>query len=820
MRVLLKQTINQNNMKKLSFFFLALLGPVIIQAQTAMVQVIHNCADLAAAQVDVYADNDLLLNDFAFRTATPFVELPAGQDIDISIAPSNSMSVMDAIATFTFNLTANENYIVVANGIVSGTGYMPSPAFDLDVFAGAQTTGTNAGNTDVLVLHGSTDAPVVDVEEPNLGVTLIDNLAYGSFISDYASLPTADYVLDITDQTGSVVVASYAAPLATLALQGAALTVVASGFLDPSMNSNGPAFGLWVALPSGGDLIELPLAEEEMEVANVQVIHNCADLAAALVDVYLDGTLLLDDFAFRTATPFVELPAGQDIDISIAPSNSMSVMDAIATFTFNLTANENYIVVANGIVSGSGYMPSPAFDLDVFAGAQTTGTNAGNTDVLVLHGSTDAPVVDVEEPNLGVTLIDNLAYGSFISDYASLPTADYVLDITDQTGSVVVASYAAPLATLALQGAALTVVASGFLDPSMNSNGPAFGLWVALPSGGDLIELPLVVEENEVANVQVIHNCADNAAALVDVYLNNTLLLNNFAFRTATPFVEVPAEENITISIAPSTSMSVDDAIASFDYTLEADENYVLIATGIVSATGYSPSPAFDLAVFAGARTTADMAMNSDILVYHGATDAPAVDVNELTLGIDGVVNDLAYEGFAGYVSLPADADYSLEITDGTGAVTVGVYGAPLNTLSLDGQSLTVFASGFLDPSQNSDGEAFELWVALADGSTLALPLITDVTENWTNDLMVYPNPTNGIVNISGLTGNSDAVQVMVSDMSGRIVKRQQWNQGAEMVATLNLEDLADGQYIMHILTDTTKASYTLSLNRSVGSFG
>jgi biopolymer transport protein ExbD len=60
----------------------------------------------------------------------------------------------------------------------------------------------------------------------------------------------------------------------------AALVAVASGFLSPSNNSNGPAFGIWVALPSGGDLIPLPIATEPS--ARVQVIHNSADAGRSI----------------------------------------------------------------------------------------------------------------------------------------------------------------------------------------------------------------------------------------------------------------------------------------------------------------------------------------------------------------------------------------------------------------------------------------------------------------------------------------------------------------------------------------------------------
>ena len=49
------------------------------------------------------------------------------------------------------------------------------------------------------------------------------------------------------------------------------------------------------------------------QTARLQVIHNSADVAADQVDVYLNGTLLLDNFAFRTATPFIDAPAGTAI---------------------------------------------------------------------------------------------------------------------------------------------------------------------------------------------------------------------------------------------------------------------------------------------------------------------------------------------------------------------------------------------------------------------------------------------------------------------------------------------------------------------------
>jgi hypothetical protein len=259
-------------------------------------------------------------------------------------------------------------------------------------------------------------------------------------------------------------------------------------------------------------------------MARLQVIHNST--ALELVDVFVNGDLFLEDFAFRTATPFVDVPAGVDLDIRIAPAGE-GIGASVGPFTFNLTDGEKYILVANGIFTKD--YPFQ-FNLYPFAGAREMATNASNTDVLVFHGSQNAPVVDVYESSVPAgTVVDNLAYGEF-AGYLELPTADYILNVQDETGAVTVASYSAPLATLELDGQALVVVASGLLGDGAD---PAFGLYVALASGGDLIALPVYTTSAPIVT--------DNSVN-INVYPNPVSSRLNIEF-------DVTREANITVEI-------------------------------------------------------------------------------------------------------------------------------------------------------------------------------------------------------------------------------------------------------------------------------
>jgi hypothetical protein len=539
-----------------------------VNAQEAKLQIIHNSPDLAAQEVDIYINGALELDNFAFRTATEFLPVPAGVDLRIDVSDRNSTSSANSLYNVTINLDPDGTYLAVANGIVSPSGYSVAPNFAINLYDNAREFGQGIG-TDVLVNHGSPDAPMVDIfETSSTPAEIVPNLSFPQF-EGYLELPTADYVLDVRAQDGTTV-ASYLAPLETLQLLGQPITVFASGFLNRAANSNGPGFGLWVATAAGGALIPLPTA-----TARVQVIHNSPDLAAAQVDVYINGTLELDNFAFRTATPFIDLPSGvaTSIDIKAPDSNGNSSSPVLYNLTTALQANRTYILVANGIVSPTGYSVAPNFAINVFDQGREEAEDLLNTDVLVNHGSPDAPMVDVfETSGTPAEIIPNLSFPQF-AGYLELPTADYVLAIRTQAGATV-ASYQAPLETLELDGQALTVLASGFLNPAANSNGPGFGLWVATAAGGALIELPDAPLSNQTFTTDNITVYPNPAKGNITIQLPESIQMDSVKI------IDINGRVVETI-LNPSNTIDV-SKISDGMYLMQIEQNDMVINKKII----------------------------------------------------------------------------------------------------------------------------------------------------------------------------------------------------------------------------------------------
>ncbi len=485
------------------------MAGISLNAQTARVQAIHNCPDPAAATVDVWLNDNLLIPNFNFQDASPYINAPTNMNFDLSLTAPGAMDTVGAIFKKTFNLPSNSTSVVVASGGLAETG---GTAFDLRAYVGQEeATNQGAGEVSVNVIHGAYDAPMVDIYESQvLADELVPDLSFGDYIGAYADLPAADFDLQVRTQS-MVVAGQFDGDLS--GLSDSAVIVMASGYLDPSSAVGTTPFGLIAVLPSG---TVIPLASQAITPARLQVIHNCAATDAASVDVWLNqGTQpLIDDFMFRTASTFIDAPAGEFFDVSIALPSSTDTTGALYREEFILESSKTYIVVASGTIGSGTYSPATAFDLAVIPDAREMSSDPVEVDVMVFHGATDAPVVDVLETQVGAgTLVDDLAYG--MSDgYLELTPADYDLGIADMTGATTLFSYNADLSMLG--GSAITVLASGFVDPSMNNMGSNFGLWVATAAGGALLELDNItsVEDNTFDKLSAFPVPADDQLTL------------------------------------------------------------------------------------------------------------------------------------------------------------------------------------------------------------------------------------------------------------------------------------------------------------------
>ncbi len=829
-------------MKKILFSLFIFVGFIAVNAQTARLQVIHNAADPAANQVDVYLNGSLALDNFTFRTATPFIDVPANVSINIGIAPPNSTSASDTIKNFQVTFSANKKYIAVANGVLNPSQFAPNPdnkSIEFTIFAkdGIREQGTSNQQVDFVTVHGATDAPTVDVWAKNVSNSQSTNLSDASLsiseeeieadgsewwgrrkvindltyseIYGYRKLRPMQYILEVTPgNNGNVVVASFTANLTGLG--GGAAVVFASGFLNPAANQNGAGFGLFAALPNG-TVVEFPAV---LPTARLQVIHNAADPLASEVDIYVNGNLLLDNFAFRTATPFVTVPAGVTLNIGVAPSNSTSANDTIKNIPVVLQNGKTYVAVANGVV-GSGFSPNPdgrsiAFTLFAKDGIKESGMYNNKVDFVVLHGSTDAPAVDVIARNVG-KLVDDAAYGDF-TNYLTVPASSYLLDVTPaNNNNTIVATFEANLTGLG--GGVAVVFASGFLNPGANQNGAGFGLFAALPNG-TVVELPAYIAPTT-ARLQIIHNAADPLASEVDVYVNGNLLLDNFGFRTATPYVDVPAGVLLNIGIAPGNSTSVNDTIKNFAAVFVAGQTFVAMASGVVSPSGFAPNPSgrnidFTLIAKLDAREQANSNNKVDLFVVHGSTDAPAVNIRAL-FGLS--LSNAAYRDVSNYVSLPASRNWVIIYTTNPFRL-IGVYNADLRTLG--GKSAVVFASGFLNPSANQNGEPFGVFVALANGAVVQLPrILGKEADDYMNEILGesgeivqvndynldqnYPNPFNPSTRIAFSIPNNANVTLKVYDILGteiaELISNEQKSAGRYEVS-FDASSLASGTYI------------------------
>ena len=503
------------------------------------------------------------------------------------------------------------------------------------------------------------------------------------------------------------------------------------------------------------------------QTARLQLIHNSP---ATTVDIYVDGDLLLDDFLFRSATPFLDVAAGVPVNLYVTHATSTPAGDSIFSITVTFDPGQSYVAIASGVVGD----PLTPFNVWVKDDVRETAVTPGTIDLIGVHGSPDAHTVDILSRGKGI-FFDNVSYGD-ISDYRTIQPESYILDVTPDSNNLsIIVSFQAALNSLG--GSSAVLFASGYL-----SGIPGFGLYAAL-ADGSVLEFSVLAPVY--TNLQVIHN---SPTADVDVYVNNSLLLDDFSFLTATSFVPVQAQVPVKIDVAPSGSNSVADAFYTLTgYFSNPAKDYVAIATGVA---GDSTIP-FNLTLQGNIRQSNPLGEVA-VIAAHGSPDAPTIDI--VAGGSVTLFDNLAYDSISRYVVIPA-ANYVLDIRTADGLSTVVSYDADLSTFG--GVNAIVFASGFLSATP-----AFGLYAALADGTVIAFPLASPRLAGDVTFEGLFPTVADDQITLTLIGTGTDQVGVTVYNAAGQVVIAEAANMdNGRITHNMNVSNLTPGQYFVTVYT-------------------
>ena len=226
------------------------------------------------------------------------------------------------------------------------------------------------------------------------------------------------------------------------------------------------------------------------------------------------------------------------------------------------------------------------------------------------------------------------------------------------------------------------------------------------------------------ATVRLIHNSPDAALDSVTVYEGLTgTEVTGIGFR-GNQSVDVPVNGGtLPIGLAPASG-SVTDTVGFTLTGLQADSTYVAVVNGILQANQNQYEDFEPLSLQVQRVPSGRNQGNVGLAVNHGSPDAPNVDVNETGVGAGEQVADLPYGSLTGFLTRGVQ-NYQFEITPAGADAVVGRFDAPLSDLNAGGLDLVVFASGFLDTTNNNNGPEFGLFAAAPGVGVLPLEALT-----------------------------------------------------------------------------------------------
>jgi hypothetical protein len=175
---------------------------------------------------------------------------------------------------------------------------------------------------------------------------------------------------------------------------------------------------------AGTALLAAPVGagSAESDEAGLRVAHASPDAPA--VDVYVDGSAVVEGLEFRSVTEYLELEAGE-YDIAVNVAGTETTVFSADGVTLD---SEEYTAVALGEVSD---------DDTEFTVSLLEDTNGANLDsefrLRAIHASPDAPAVDVTVNDDAVTLFEDVSFGES-SGYTIAAAGEYDVEVRPAGG--------------------------------------------------------------------------------------------------------------------------------------------------------------------------------------------------------------------------------------------------------------------------------------------------------------------------------------------------------------------------------------------------
>ncbi len=274
-----------------------------------------------------------------------------------------------------------------------------------------------AGKAMVRAIHGSPNAPAVDIYVKGNATPVVTNLSYGQ-TSGWLEVPEGKYELELR--------AAPSKPSDPIAYSTGELTVPAGAMISAI------AAGLLGAMDDAAFRV-IPLVENFDEMASgkarVRAIHAGADAPSVDLDVGNDNPAAAEVKNLErykdTGADGVLLPAGSALAIGIAKDGAR-----VTSFTTpKLPEKSNLLVIATGLLAK---LPreKDGFALLAVGGMGSVGFIKQDPVVYALHASPDAPTVDAFVGN--AEIIDNLKFGQ-LSKPIQVQPGEYTLDFYGYT---------------------------------------------------------------------------------------------------------------------------------------------------------------------------------------------------------------------------------------------------------------------------------------------------------------------------------------------------------------------------------------------------